>query len=184
MIGRYYIKKAQIKLSFSDSVKIAITGSYGKTSVKNYLAQTLQKNYLVHFTPKSYNTPLGIAKFVNETNLFMSDFFIYEFGARRLGDINELKQFLDKWNNKMKEYKKTYIEKYPIKLAHIEFIYLEEVYVIYPNVISATYTTSFMSDEEYECSWDSLFEVFQKEIRTDLLKDLGVKHSRYFGMLD
>ena len=97
---------------------------------------------------------------------------------------NEIKLFLDKWNNKMKEYKKTYIEKYPVKLAHIEFIYQDEVYVIYPSVISATYKTCFMSDEEYECSWDSLFEEYQKEIREELSKELGIKHSRYFGMLD
>ena len=97
---------------------------------------------------------------------------------------NELKRFLDKWNNKMKEYKKDFVEKYPVKLAQIEFIYNDEVYSLKPSVISATYKTSFMADEEYECSWDSLFEEYQKDIREDLEKELGVAHSRYFGMLD
>ena len=41
-----------------------------------------------------------------------------------------------------------------------------------------------MSDEEYEVSWDSLFEEYEHEIRIDLEKELGVKHSRYWGMLD
>lgn len=97
---------------------------------------------------------------------------------------NELKLFLDKWNEKMLDYKEKFKEMYPVKSAHIEFIYEDVVYVIYPMNVSATYMTSFMSDEEYEVGWDSLFEEYQREIRDDLEKELGVKHSRYFGMLD
>ena len=41
-----------------------------------------------------------------------------------------------------------------------------------------------MSEEEYEVSWDSLFEEYEREIRDDLEKELGVIHSRYQGMLD
>ena len=97
---------------------------------------------------------------------------------------NELKRFLDKWNDKFLNYKETFIEQYPVKLAHIEFIYKDVVYAIYPMNISASYKTGFMSDEEYEVEWDSLFEAYQREIREDLEKELGVKHSRYWGMLD
>ena len=97
---------------------------------------------------------------------------------------NELKLFLDKWNKKMLEYKETYVEMCPVKLAHIEFIYEDVVYVIEPINISASYMTSFMSDKEYEVSWDSLFEAYQYEIRKDLKSELGVEHSRYWGMLD
>ena len=71
-----------------------------------------------------------------------------------------------------------------MKLSHIEFIYHDVVYVISPLNVSATYRTNFMSDEEYEVSWDSLFEEYEREIRDDLEKELGVKHSRYWGMLD
>jgi hypothetical protein len=106
------------------------------------------------------------------------------FDYKNLDIPNELKMFLDKWNKKILEYKETYIELYPVKLAHIEFIYNDVVYSIYPMTVSATYKTSFMSDEEYEVSWDSLFEEYQREIRDDLEKELGVKHSRYWGMLD
>ena len=35
----------------------------------------------------------------------------------------ELKSFLDKWSNKMENYKIDYVENYPVKLAEIEFIY-------------------------------------------------------------
>ena len=97
---------------------------------------------------------------------------------------NELKLFLDKWNNKINEYKKTYKEQYPVKLACIEFIYKDEVYVLYPLNLSCYYKSNFMSEEEYEVSWDSLFEEYEREIRDDLEKELGVIHSRYYGMLD
>ena len=84
----------------------------------------------------------------------------------------------------MLEYKETYVEMCPVKLAHIEFIYEDVVYVIEPINVSASYMTSFMSDKEYEVSWDSLFESYQYEIRKDLKSELGVEHSRYWGMLD
>lgn len=44
--------------------------------------------------------------------------------------------------------------------------------------------TDFMSNELYEVSWDYLFEEYEREIRDDLEKELGVKHSRYWVMLD
>lgn len=103
---------------------------------------------------------------------------------QKLDIPNELKLFLDKWNKKILESKETFIEQYSVKLAHIEFIYNDVVYAIYPMNVSASYKTDFMSDEEYEVSWDSLLEEYQREIRNDLEKELEVKHSRYFGMLD
>lgn len=96
----------------------------------------------------------------------------------------ELKNFLDKWSKKIEEYKENYVELYPVKLAHIEFIYNDVVYSIYPNTVKATYMTSFLSDKEYEVEWDSLFETYQREIRDDMEKELGVKYSRYWGFLD
>ena len=106
------------------------------------------------------------------------------YNYQKLDIPDELKKFIDKWNNKILEYKKTYRELYPVKLAHIQFIYKEVVYSLYPMNVSASYTTNFMSDEDYEVSWDSLFEYYEHEIRDDLEKELGVIHSRYWGMLD
>ena len=106
------------------------------------------------------------------------------YNYKNMNISKELKLFLDKWSSKIIECKKTYVEQYPVKLAHIEFIYQDVVYAIYPENVSATYTTDFMSDEEYEVSWDSLLEEYQRDIRDDLEKELGVKYSRYWGMID
>ncbi len=85
----HFVKKAKKKLMESGCVKVGITGSFGKTSVKNFARQFLEKKYRVAMTPASYNTPLGIARFVNEKGLDC-DVFLAEMGARHAGDIAEL----------------------------------------------------------------------------------------------
>lgn len=84
-----FIKHAQNKLKNSKAKVIAITGSNGKTTVKNILNNMLSTQYKVISTPKSYNTPLGISKFLNEQNLDV-DFIILEYGARHKNDIKNL----------------------------------------------------------------------------------------------
>ncbi len=85
-----YIKSASEKVKLSSLKIIAITGSNGKTSVKNILYEFLKIKYKVLVTPKSYNTPLGIAKFINESDLSKYDYLILEYGARHRGDIKKL----------------------------------------------------------------------------------------------
>lgn len=84
-----FIKKAKNKLKNSSAKVIAITGSNGKTTVKNILLNLLNSQYKVIASPKSFNTPIGISKFLNETNLNV-DFIILEYGARHKNDIQKL----------------------------------------------------------------------------------------------
>ncbi len=89
-ITAYYLKKAKEKLDKIKPVKIAITGSYGKTTAKNILTKMLSKKYNVCATPKSYNTPQGISLAINTALKKNDRIFIAEMGARRRGDIKEL----------------------------------------------------------------------------------------------
>lgn len=91
LISNSFIKKAKKKLAGFSKVKvIGITGSYGKTSVKNILSTILSVKYKVCPTPASYNTPLGLAKTIL-SNLDKDDeIFIAEMGAKQMGDIKEL----------------------------------------------------------------------------------------------
>ena len=89
-VNKSYIKKARAKLEKSKITVVAITGSFGKTSAKNVLAGMLKSKYRVLATPASYNTPLGIARTVNDNALENYDIMIAEFGARKTGDIAEL----------------------------------------------------------------------------------------------
>lgn len=85
-----YIKKAKASLAKSDIKVVGITGSYGKTGTKFILSTILSEKYKVFTTPRSHNTPIGIALAVNSHNLSDYDIFIAEMGARHLGDIAEL----------------------------------------------------------------------------------------------
>lgn len=88
--NKKFIKSAQFKLKNYKVKIIAITGSNGKTSVKNILHKMLETKYKVLSSPKSYNTPLGLSLFINQSNLTNIDFIILEFGARRINDIKNL----------------------------------------------------------------------------------------------
>lgn len=85
-----FIKKAKKKIAASNVKIIAITGSYGKTSVKNALNTILREKFKTLATPHSYNTPMGVAKTVNDNSLADVDVLIVEMGARNKGDISEL----------------------------------------------------------------------------------------------
>lgn len=88
--NRKYVEIARHKLMRNKTlIKIGITGSFGKTSCKNILNEMLSKVFNVNATKASYNTPLGIAKAVNDINE-ATDIFIAEMGARKTGDIREL----------------------------------------------------------------------------------------------
>lgn len=87
LIMLYFLFKAKKKLKNMPCRKIAITGSFGKTSTKNILLSILSEKYRTCATPKSYNTPMGVCKTILEKLSPLDDFFIVEMGARHRGDI-------------------------------------------------------------------------------------------------
>ncbi len=89
-IKNFYFKRAsKILAARPDIIRIAITGSYGKTSVKDITAVMLSSKFNVVSSPHSYNTPMGFAKTVNKITP-ETEIFIMEMGARRRGDISKL----------------------------------------------------------------------------------------------
>ncbi len=88
-LRRLYLRRARRVLERLNPVVIGITGSYGKTSTKHYLAHILSGRYKAIATPRSYNTLMGISLAVNtqlrdEPDL---DYFIVEMGAYIEGEI-------------------------------------------------------------------------------------------------
>lgn len=69
---------------------VGITGSFGKTSTKNFVNVILSEKYNVLMTPASFNTPMGLCKVINGDLNEKHDIFIAEMGARYVGDIKEL----------------------------------------------------------------------------------------------
>ena len=84
---------AKYKREYTHANIIAITGSAGKTSLKNLI-----KDLLIHFgktyaSPKSYNNHLGVP--VSLSNLSYEDKFgIFEVGMSKLGEIKNLTKLI------------------------------------------------------------------------------------------
>ncbi len=76
-------------------ITIGITGSYGKTSVKNILYHLLSKKYHVLMTPESYNTTWGNVRTIREKLKPTHQVYISEMGAREIGDIKEICQIVE-----------------------------------------------------------------------------------------
>ena len=89
-INKYYMLSSKNIVNRSKATVIGITGSYGKTSVKDILHTLLSIKYKTLKTPESYNTPMGICKVIRRDLKPDYDFFVVEMGARRPGEIKEL----------------------------------------------------------------------------------------------
>ena len=61
-----YERKTKKRLKDDNLLKIAITGSYGKTSIKNLVYDVLSMKYLCLKTKGSYNNQMGITKTILE----------------------------------------------------------------------------------------------------------------------
>jgi UDP-N-acetylmuramoyl-tripeptide--D-alanyl-D-alanine ligase len=85
-----YVKLAQEKLKKVNPTVIAITGSYGKTTIKNMLALILSSRYEVYASPASYNNELGLARAINEGLTLSTKFFIAEMGTYKIGEIAQM----------------------------------------------------------------------------------------------
>lgn len=69
---------------------VAITGSYGKTSTKNHLAELLGSDGGVVASPRSFNNRTGLSRAINENLADGSRIFIAEMGTYGPGEIREL----------------------------------------------------------------------------------------------
>ncbi len=87
----FFMWRARTKLaSYKNLIAIGITGSYGKSSVKEFAAHFLAADFKVIKTPNNINSEIGIAKFILKTDFTGIDFFVCEMGAYRIGEIKTI----------------------------------------------------------------------------------------------
>lgn len=92
---RFY-KQAKNKLNSMPDLKIVgVTGSYGKTSVKNILATILKQKYNTFMTPGNFNTLLGVQRSINESLKATDEVFICEMGAKEVGSIAKICELVE-----------------------------------------------------------------------------------------
>jgi UDP-N-acetylmuramoyl-tripeptide--D-alanyl-D-alanine ligase len=94
MFLRFY-SEAKRKLKLVNPQIVAITASYGKTSIKNFIYQLIQKDMKTYKTPRSVNTIKGLVLDVNRDLPLDAEVYIAEAGAREKGDILEIAKFLE-----------------------------------------------------------------------------------------
>lgn len=85
------IKEARRIFAGHKGAKIAIAGSFGKTTAKEILATVLSTGLNVAATPGNMNTPLGVSRFARKLT-GEEDILIVEFGEGKVGDVTELCQ--------------------------------------------------------------------------------------------
>ncbi|MEN9739942.1 MAG: hypothetical protein RLZ72_208 [Actinomycetota bacterium] len=85
-----WLVAAQKKLRQVNPTVVAVTGSYGKTSTKGYIAHLVGAKYSVVPSPASFNNLLGLARAVNDKLTPGTEVFVAEMGVYKEGDIREL----------------------------------------------------------------------------------------------
>ena len=87
LLSRRWVHRAQQRLDHVDPVRVAVTGSFGKTTIKGYLRQLVEGSRAVVATPASFNNTAGICRSVNEHLVPGTEVFIAEMGTFAAGEI-------------------------------------------------------------------------------------------------
>lgn len=89
-LGTRWVRQASERLRASGATVVAITGSFGKTTTKGYVAHLLGDRRAVVASPASFNNRLGLARAVNEHVGPGLEVFVAEMGTYGIGEIAEL----------------------------------------------------------------------------------------------
>lgn len=85
-----FVHQASRTLGQIAPIVVAITGSYGKTTTKAYLARLLRQSHATVASRASFNNRMGLARAVNEQLAVGTEVFIAEMGTYGKGEIAEL----------------------------------------------------------------------------------------------
>ncbi len=89
-----HYKQAKKRLKLYDPFIIGITGSCGKTSIKNYIYECLKYENITYKSPKSYNTLVGSLITINKYLNSYNNTFILEMGLAYKNDIKKITKLI------------------------------------------------------------------------------------------
>jgi UDP-N-acetylmuramoyl-tripeptide--D-alanyl-D-alanine ligase len=90
---RPFVEKARQRLRAVAPRTVAITGSYGKTTTKGYVAHLVSGSLPVMATPASFNNTAGLARAINEHLATGTQVFVAEMGTYGPGEIAAMCQW-------------------------------------------------------------------------------------------
>ena len=81
------------KLASSKALRIAVLGSYGKTTMKELLVTVISEARKIIATPGNKNILISQVRWVNNSTLGNEDVYVFEYGEAKPGDIAKLAHF-------------------------------------------------------------------------------------------
>jgi UDP-N-acetylmuramoyl-tripeptide--D-alanyl-D-alanine ligase len=84
------IRRAKAKITELQPTVIGVTGSYGKSSTKEFLAAILGERFSTLATPKNINVDIGVAQTILDSLRPEHEVFVVEMGAYRPGEIDAI----------------------------------------------------------------------------------------------
>ncbi|MGH8914616.1 MAG: Mur ligase family protein [Acidimicrobiia bacterium] len=93
-LGNRWVDQAAARLKVSAARVVAITGSYGKTTTKQYVSHLLSGSFRTVASPASFNNRMGLARAVNEHLVPGTEVFVAEMGTYGPGEIEELTRWI------------------------------------------------------------------------------------------
>ena len=81
------IARAAAMAARSNTIFIGISGTYGKTTTKEYLFHILSQKYRVAKTDENMNTDVGVAMSILKNLKKDTEYFVAEVGAYKLGEV-------------------------------------------------------------------------------------------------
>ena len=94
MLGNRWVEQASARLQSSGAKVVAITGSYGKTTTKQYAAHLLAGTFRTVASPASFNNRMGLARAINEHLVPGTEVFVAEMGTYGPGEIEALTRWI------------------------------------------------------------------------------------------
>ena len=89
-VASRFVRSAAARVERIGPDIVAITGSYGKTTTKGYVAHLLSPHMTVVASPRSFNNRAGLARTVNELLVPGTDVLVAEMGTYGPGEIAAL----------------------------------------------------------------------------------------------
>ena len=93
-LAQPFVESAKARLRQVAPTVVAITGSYGKTGTKGYVAHLLGASHTVVASPRSFNNRAGLARAINEHLVPGTDVFVAEMGTYGPGEIAALCEWI------------------------------------------------------------------------------------------
>lgn len=94
-LGERWVRQAADKIRAVGPRVVAITGSYGKTTTKEYVRQLVGSHLATVASPASFNNRMGLARAVNEHLADGVAVFVAEMGTYGKGEIADLCSWIE-----------------------------------------------------------------------------------------